>query len=295
MTAKLVKWNGKYAIFANGIKVCHSHSKQGCIDRLPHSTKAKKLGVEDFVDQTGEENISAPATRKVQKFNIDKRCGFMENLVDMVINKTMNSLIITGEPGTGKTYTVKRRLDAAGLREIDDYTVVKGFSTPKAMFRTMYENQDKLIIFDDCDSVLKDMTALNILKAGLDSYDKRIVTWNSEREAEDLPNSFEFKGQIIFISNMPQEKMNPAVMSRSLLVDVSMSKNEKIERMRKLLPELDDRLEMDAKEECLNLLVEESENAVEFNLRTLLKVMTIRRGMGNVENWKELASYAISG
>ena len=106
-----------------------------------------------------------------------------------------------------------------------DYAVIKGFSTPKAMYRALFENQDKLVIFDDCDSILKDLTALNILKADLDSYGKRTISWLTERESEDLPTSFEFKGQVLFISNLPLDRMNSAIMSRAFTVDVSMTMN----------------------------------------------------------------------
>jgi hypothetical protein len=57
------------------------------------------------------------------------------------------------------------------------FTQIKGFSTAKNMFRTLYENNGSTIIFDDCDSILKDAIAINILKAALDSYDKRVITW----------------------------------------------------------------------------------------------------------------------
>ena len=62
-----------------------------------------------------------------------------------------------------------------------------------------------MLVLDDCDSVLVDDVALNILKAALDTSKKRVVSWNTESRVlrqEDLPNSFEFKGGVIFITNI---------------------------------------------------------------------------------------------
>ena len=87
--------------------------------------------------------------------------------------------------------------------------VVKGYATPKALYGTLWEHRDKTIIFDDCDSVLKDAVSLNLLKGALDSYDKRTISWLQKGFIEDnLPNSFEFQGNIIFISNMSSDKLD---------------------------------------------------------------------------------------
>ena len=48
------------------------------------------------------------------------------------------------------------------------------------MYRTLFENNKSIIVFDDCDAVLKDPVALNLLKGALDSYGKRIMSWNAD-------------------------------------------------------------------------------------------------------------------
>ena len=37
--------------------------------------------------------------------------------------------------------------------------MVKGYSTAKGLYRTLFENNGMVIIFDDCDSILKDDVA----------------------------------------------------------------------------------------------------------------------------------------
>ena len=93
-------------------------------------------------------------------------------------------------------------------------------------------DKDQIVIFDDCDSVLQDKVAVNILKAALDSYDKRTISWLQKGFIDDgLPNSFEFQGNVIFISNMSSDKIDQAVKSRSMTIDLSMSIDDKIENI----------------------------------------------------------------
>ena len=126
----------------------------------------------------------------------------MNNLTKMVAKNISPSLVITGQPGLGKTFNVCKTLAELGHEEDQDFVHVKGRCTAAGMFITLFENSDKLIIFDDCDSVFKDTDAVNLLKGALDSYDKRVITWMTakglrDQEGEMLPRSFNFTGKII--------------------------------------------------------------------------------------------------
>ena len=242
------------------------------------------------------------------RFDINTRFDFVEKLVNMVASGVQASAVITGEGGLGKTYTVRKTLEKAGLEDMtalleeaeegdvidNGYITIKGFSTAKGLYRTLYENNGKIVMFDDCDSILKDPVALNILKGALDSYDKRYISWNSEmKESDDLPRSFEFTGQIIFISNMDQDKIDQAVRSRSMMIDLSMTDEQKIDRMEHIalsgefLPQYDAEIKTDA----LNLLREIKGDVKEISLRTLIAVAKIR---ASNEDWKDLATYMLT-
>ena len=68
-----------------------------------------------------------------------------------------------------------------------------------------YADKDNVLVFDDCDSVLLDDLSLNILKAALDSKKSRRIHWNTDSfklRNEGVPDSFEFKGSAIFITNI---------------------------------------------------------------------------------------------
>jgi hypothetical protein len=254
--------------------------------------------------------LEAAAQREAEneRFGINTRFEFVEKLVNMVASGVQPSAVITGEGGLGKTYTVRKTLEDAGLEDMtailneaedgdvieNAYITIKGFSTAKGLYRTLYENNGKIILFDDCDSILKDPVALNILKGALDSYDRRYISWNAEmKESDDLPRSFEFTGSIIFISNMDQDKIDQAVRSRSMMIDLSMTDEQKIDRMEHIalsgdfLPQYDAEIKTDA----LNLLREIKDEVKEISLRTLIAVAKIR---ASNTDWKDLATYMLT-
>lgn len=255
------------------------------------------------------EEAVAAAEEKSNRYGIDARFGFVEKLVNMVAAGVQPSAVITGEGGLGKTYTVTKTLEKNGYKDISDlagfqvgqvintskcFTMVKGFSTAKGLYRTLFENQKSVIVFDDCDAVLKDPVALNLLKGALDSYGKRVISWNADMRDEDLPRSFEFQGRVIFISNMDQDRIDQAIRSRSMMIDLAMTLDQKIERMETIsktaefLPEYDAKVKADS----LALIREVKDEAKEISLRTLISVCKIRAS--NPKDFKDLATYILT-
>jgi hypothetical protein len=243
------------------------------------------------------------------RFTINQRFGFVADMVKMLSSGEQASVVVTGPGGLGKSFTVTQALKDCGFKDhsvLDEYEVgakvsprsfvtIKGYSTPKGLYRTLYENKDSVIVFDDCDSVLKDQVSLNLLKAALDSYSRRIISWRADIKDEDLPTSFEFKGRVVFISNLSSSQLDQAIISRSMAVDLSMSTAQKVERMQFLLesdgfmPEYD----MKHKTEALELINQLKDKVKELSLRTLIQVTKIRKAAG--DNWKNLAEYTICG
>ena len=171
--------------------------------------------------------------------------------------------------------------------------MVKGYSTAKGLYRTLFENNNSIVVFDDCDAVLKDPIALNLLKGALDSYGKRIISWNADMRDDDLPRSFEFTGRVIFISNMDQDRIDQAIRSRSMMIDLSMTLDQKIERMKHIaasesfLPEYD----LEIKADALDLITEIKDQCKEISLRTLIAVCKIR---ASNKDYKDLATYMLT-
>jgi hypothetical protein len=300
MSVRIVfdKVSEKYVGYVNGKVVKRSKERKFVEEKVAALSGTK-------VDFEGE---SKKAAERDAKFGINTRFEFVEKLVNMVAAGVQPSAVITGEGGLGKTYTVTKTLESAGFKDISDladfqvggvintrkcFTTVKGYSTAKGLYRTLFENNKSIIVFDDCDAVLKDPVALNLLKGALDSYGKRIISWNADMRDEDLPRSFNFEGRVIFISNMDQNSIDQAIRSRSMLIDLSMNADQKIERMETIakcdsfMPEYDANI----KTESLNLIRELKDSAKEISLRTLISVCKIRAS--NPKDYKALAEYMI--
>lgn len=206
----------------------------------------------------------------------------LERLTKMVGRGIQPSLVVTGGAGMGKTHLVKQTLADMGLDESTDFVHFKGRATPAGLFITLYENSDKIIVLDDCDSVFKDDDAVNILKGALDSYDSRKISYITSKPLKDefgieVPRHFEFTGRIIFISNIEQSKLDEAIRSRSFVADIDMTQDQMFTRIEQLMPKMESRIPLAAKEQALQLMKELNVefSGLDINLRSFIKAARI--------------------
>jgi hypothetical protein len=287
--------NGKYQAMING--------------KLVKRTKLAHM--EYVLKKAGMSTPNVAPLVSESKFSINERFEFLSDMVTMLAKGDQASVIVTGPGGLGKSHTVTKSLAKSGLTDLstldeleigdnvpkNSFRVIKGYSTPKGLFRTLYENRNSVIVFDDCDSVLKDPVSLNLLKGALDSYSRRIISWRADMRDEDLPNVFEFKGRVVFISNMNGATLDQAIISRSMAVDLNMTTEQKLERMRHLLTEeefMPEGFTMVEKTESMDLIEKLADKVKELSLRTLMQVIKIRKSNPN-GRWSKLAEYAICG
>ena len=206
----------------------------------------------------------------------------IERLTKMVGRGIQPSLVITGGAGMGKTHLVKGTLEGMGLRESYDFVHFKGRATAAGLFITLYENSDKIIVLDDCDSVFRDDDAVNILKGALDSYDTRKISYITTKALKDefgseVPRHFEFSGRIIFISNISQSKLDEAIRSRSFVADVDLTTEQMFARMEQLMAKMESKIPMAAKQQALEYMKELDKefDGLEINLRSFIKAARI--------------------
>ena len=143
---------------------------------------------------------------------IAARFSILDEMAEAVSTSKVRAMIVSGPPGIGKSFGVERALekqnmfqDIAGSQR--KFEVVKGAMSAIGLYKKLYEHSAKghVVCFDDCDAILYDDLALNLLKAALDTGKKRTLHWNTESRtlmAEGMPNSFEFFGGVIFITNI---------------------------------------------------------------------------------------------
>lgn len=232
----------------------------------------------------------------------------MEDIVSCVSEGIIKGLIVAGPPGVGKShgiYECLRYYDGFG-KLIDSKTVtyVSGKTTPLALYMSLWESRgsDQLVVYDDCDSVLWEEDSQNILKAALDSRDVRRITWNTTSrvlDKADIPNSFDFAGRIIFITNINFARMRDskvkahldAIRSRCHYFNLSMgSARDVILRIKYMIAE-----GMLEKYEFAPELVEEITDFIEHNqsdleelsLRMVTKIADLAKGRPG--RWQRLA------
>ncbi len=228
--------------------------------------------------------------RKYEDFTINEKFVFLNDLTTMVVKDVTPSAVISGAGGLGKSHSVIECIKSNELDE-KDYVFIKGYSTARGLYNTLYDNNGKLIIFDDCDSVLEDKIAINILKSALDSYDKRTISWMSKMTKADIyPSQFDFTGRIIFISNKSKDKIDGAIKTRSLIVDLTMTPSDKIERMKHIVGNILPEYELGIKEKALDFL-DTVKDDVSINLRTLIMVSKMIKSFP--DTWQDLATYMV--
>lgn len=176
------------------------------------------------------------------KNEINKRFKIMNLMGNGVISGSIRSMIIAGAAGIGKTFSLERKLEAAQDNNSIEYTMVKGKISPIGLYVKLFENKEKnsVIVLDDVD-VFSDLDTLNILKAALDSGEKRLISWataSPHLENNDIPKEFEFEGSVVFITNMNVDKVvnstsklaphMAALVSRSIYLDLKVHTNKEI-------------------------------------------------------------------
>ena len=232
------------------------------------------------------------------------RFEILEDMTRAVKKGDVRSMIVTGPPGVGKSFGVEKVLskhdvfaDVANDSKLKKYEVVKGAMSAIGLYKKLYEFADKksILVFDDCDSVLLDDLSLNILKAALDSGKKRMIHWNTDSRSlsqEGVPNSFEFKGGAIFITNIKFDHVRSkklrdhleALESRCHYLDLTIdTEREKLLRIKQVVRDADMlsayELTAEAKEEVVDFIINNSKRMRELSLRMVLKVADIRVSM----------------
>ena len=139
---------------------------QGTHFEVPGATKTQHQIDQAFADENG-----SPETMEQQYEELKEKV----KLVASNRSNYIKSLLITGAPSSGKTFTVMETIKELGLKEGSDYIVVKGSITDAALYTTFIEQIDDLTIFDDCDSVCETKDGKNMLKNALDTYAVRDI------------------------------------------------------------------------------------------------------------------------
>ena len=269
-------------------------------------TSAMLLAAQAEVKSLAQEPVTKVLTETDDEImtRLANRFEILEDMTRAVKRGDVRAMIVTGPPGVGKSFGVEKVLskhdvmaNIANDSKLKKYEVVKGAMSAIGLYSKLYEYSDKksILVFDDCDSVLLDDLSLNILKAALDSGKKRMIHWNTDSRilrSEGVPNSFEFKGGAIFITNIKFDHVRSkklkdhleALESRCHYLDLSIdTEREKLLRIRQVVRDagmLDAYdLSDEAKVEVVDFINDNAARMRELSLRMVLKIADIRVSM----------------
>jgi len=271
------------------------------LDTMTTTKSLEQKAVEKNLTETDEQIKD----RMRQRFDI------ADEMTRAVKKGDIRAMIMTGPPGVGKSFGVEQVLakhdmfaDIANDSKLKKYEVVKGAMSAIGLYKKLYEFSDKksILVFDDCDSVLLDDLSLNILKAALDSGKKRMICWNTDSRllrSEGVPNSFEFKGGAIFITNIKFENVKSkklqdhlaALESRCHYLDLTIdTEREKILRIEQIVEDgmlKDYEFEQYTVDEILTFIKDNKKKLRELSLRMVLKLADLKKSMPG--NWRAVA------
>jgi hypothetical protein len=293
-------------------------ANDGTFPGMPEQIRIRVDSIED-IEITGARSVSKqdnvvefikPEESDEQVMDrIEKRFSILDDMTKAAIAGDIRAMIVVGPPGVGKSYGVEYQLEKAGMfdqisgKKIK-YQVIKGAMTPIGLYCTLYKNSDprNVLVFDDCDSILLDDVALNILKAALDSGKKRRIHWNADSSMlrrEGVPDQFDFKGSVIFITNLKFDHLKSkklqdhleALQSRCHFLDLTLdTTRDKILRIRQIFRKgdlfQDYELTAEQGEEIVQFMQDNHARLREISLRMALKLADLTK-IGS--NWQALA------
>lgn len=300
-----VKNNGKFPGFPEAIRIKVTG---------PFDYEFVAEGETDVVVQTSAVVAEAQASLETDEeviARIRSRFEILDEMSQAAVDGNIRAMIVSGPPGVGKSYGVERIVEKATMFDTIAgkklrAEVVKGSATALGLYSTLYKYSDSncVLVFDDCDSILLDDVALNLLKGALDSGKKRKISWLSDSNLlrrEGIPDSFNFNGSVIFITNLKFDKMKSqklrdhldALQSRCHYLDLTLdTMRDRVLRIKQIAQDgalfADYDFDQIAQDEIVEFLESNKNKLREVSLRMAIKIADLRKSFPL--KWKEMAT-----
>jgi len=290
----------------------------GAFPGFPEDIRVAVTGPMDYQFVTDTDSV-APVVEAAQALNetdeqvierIRERFDILDEMTKAATNGDIRAMIVSGPPGVGKSYGVEQIIEKATL--FDQIAgkrlraeVIKGSATALGLYSTLYKFSDPncVVVFDDCDSILLDDVSLNLLKGALDSGKKRKISWLADSNLlrrEGIPDSFNFQGSVIFITNLKFDAMKSqklrdhldALQSRCHYLDLTLdTQRDKLLRIKQIASDgalfQDMDLDQTAQDEIIAFMDINKNKLRELSLRMAIKVAQLRKSFP--ERWMQMA------
>jgi predicted AAA+ superfamily ATPase len=258
-------------------------------------------------------SVSSPAAETDAQIieRLRDRFNMLGEMTKAVRKGDVRAMIVSGPPGVGKSHGVEEVLERYKTMEQlgapKTHEVIKGAMSALGLYAKLYKNADagNVVVFDDCDSIFADELSLNILKAALDSKKVRKIHWNTDSHklrAEGIPDSFQFKANAIFITNLKFNKVKgklrehlEALESRCHYMDLTIDTDR--EKMLRIKQVIQDgmlnayKLSDEVKEDIVDFVDINKNRLRELSLRTVLKVADL--AVAFPDRWESFAENTV--
>lgn len=304
----------KHTAKGGQVTVYNDNKFRGCPDKLrikitsmkhyefvsADANDAEVVEVEDDDSKSDEQRIE----------EIRERFDILTDMTKACVSGDIRAMIVSGPPGVGKSYGVEKEVEKATL--FDQIAgrplkadVVKGSTSAIGLYTTLYKYSDanSMLVFDDCDSVLMDDVCLNLLKGALDSGKKRKISWLADSNLlrrEGVPDSFEFKGSVVFITNLKFENVRSqkmrdhldALQSRCHYLDLTLdTMRDKMLRIRQIAGDgalfEGYNFNQEQQDSILNFMEKHKNKLREMSLRMALKIADLVKSFP--DRWESMA------
>lgn len=238
------------------------------------------------------------------RVKLEERFTALELMTESAVEGQVRAVVVSGPPGLGKSHSIATILE----REQPYHTIIRGYVRPTGLYKTLYEYRQpgSVVVFDDADAIFGDEASLNLLKTACDTTKRRVLSWLSETKMEDeggdrVPNSFEFEGTIIFITNYDFDsmidrgsKLSPhfnALISRSMYLDMKMkTKKDYLVRIKQVVEQgmlRNEGLTANDERQIIDFIQKNQDSLRELSLRMVIKVASLYKS--HPAKWSNLA------
>jgi len=288
-------------------------------NRLQVSQPTFNKAVKQYLNDNGLSNkfLKAGSQRKSQRSNlvvdskeeadfnqelemsVEEQEEALDSQIDILSQGYYKAMLVTGRPGINKTNRILPKVKELPLQM--DY-ISGGMSSAKDLYEYLYRHRENMVlILDDIDDVLLSKPTQRLLKSVLDMsferehtvnfFDKRFVdpeemkNMTPKQKRKAVPNRFVFKSRVIFISNSPRSKFDPAILSRSLNLHIDVSNEEILKNIRSKIDEFYKTIDHDKKIEVLEFFEEHFDMFKAIDYRSYYKALVFR--ISSEKYWKK--------